>query len=115
MRIFFGDLSGILSYFFRSPQRVSALGRVRDRKIPTPFTTRRNFKSRTVATFYENQDKVIECCNELETLLSKETCTALSKPLQQRFPTLSLYSDGPVIFCKKIHGPVAKFTSVKQR
>ena len=53
---------------------MSALGRVCDRRIPTPLTTRWNFKSKTVATVYENRDKIIECCDELETSLSKETC-----------------------------------------
>ena len=53
---------------------MSALGRVCDRRIPTPSTTRWNFKSRTVATVDENRNKIIECCDELETSLSKETC-----------------------------------------
>ena len=53
---------------------MSTLRRVCDRRIPTPSTTRWNFKSRTVATVYENRDKIIECCDELETSLSKETC-----------------------------------------
>ena len=40
VRIFFGSLSGISSYFSRSPQRMAALGRFSDRRISTLSTTR---------------------------------------------------------------------------
>ena len=53
---------------------MSALGRVTDR-TPATSTTRWKSKSRTVATVYENQDKIIECCNDIKDSLWKETCT----------------------------------------
>ena len=86
VRIFFSSLSEILSYFSRTPQRMSALGRVCDRRIPTPSTTRWNFKSRTVRTVYEDQDKIIKRCDELESSLSKEIfagAVGIEQTLQQ--------------------------------
>ena len=59
VQIYLASLSEISSYFSRSPQRISALERVCDRRIPTPSTTRWNSKSKTVATVTKIKTKLL--------------------------------------------------------
>ena len=76
VRVFFNSLSGLPAFFSKSPQRMAALEKVADRRIPRPSSTRWNFKSRTINTVKEIKEEIIECCSVLEKSNSKETGAA---------------------------------------
>jgi hypothetical protein len=64
-RIFFSSLSGIPTFFSRSPQRLSVLDCV-SKRIPRGSNTIWNFNSRVVNTSYENINELKECFKELQ-------------------------------------------------
>ena len=77
VRVFFASLSGIPTFFSRSPLRMSALERItNNRRIPRPSGTRWNFKSRTVNMVYELREELDECFSTLATSNSTETVSA---------------------------------------
>ncbi|KAK6297140.1 hypothetical protein J4Q44_G00317230, partial [Coregonus suidteri] len=65
--IFFSDLSGITTFFSRSPKRTSILDQTVARRLPRPSSTRWNFNSRVVNTVYENRDDLIVCFEAIRT------------------------------------------------
>ncbi|KAK6325060.1 hypothetical protein J4Q44_G00044020 [Coregonus suidteri] len=67
VNIFFSDLSGITTFFSRSPKRTSILDQTVARRLPRPSSTRWNFNSRVVNTVYENRDDLIECFEAIRT------------------------------------------------
>ncbi|XP_070404461.1 zinc finger MYM-type protein 1-like [Nothobranchius furzeri] len=58
---FFSGLSGIASFFVRSPKRTSILDEVVARRLPRASTTRWNFNSRTVNTVHEHLEDLVQC------------------------------------------------------
>ena len=73
VRIFFNSLSGIPSFFSKSPQRMAAFENIAGHRIPRPSATRWNFKSRTVNAVHEMKDELVECCSILEASSSRDT------------------------------------------
>ena len=67
VNIFFSDLSGIATFFSRSPKRTSILDQTVARRLPRASSTRWNFNSRVVNTVYENRDDLIECFEAIRT------------------------------------------------
>lgn len=59
VRVFFSDLSGLTSFFTRSPKRTTILDEIVARRLPRASSTRWNFNSRIVNTVYENLDDLI--------------------------------------------------------
>ncbi|ROL49986.1 Zinc finger MYM-type protein 1 [Anabarilius grahami] len=75
VRVFFSDLSGITSFFTRSPKRTTILDQIVARRLPRASSTRWNFKSRIVNTVYENLDDLIECFRSIVTASSFDSTT----------------------------------------
>ncbi|XP_051985508.1 zinc finger MYM-type protein 1-like [Xyrauchen texanus] len=67
VNIFFSDLSGIATFFSRSPKRTSILDQTVARRLPRASSTRWNFNSRVVNTVYENRDDLIQCFEAIRT------------------------------------------------
>lgn len=67
VREFFSDLSGITSFFTRSPKRTTILDEIVARRLPRASSTRWNFNSRIVNTVYENLDDLTECFRSIAT------------------------------------------------
>jgi len=53
VRIFFSNLQGLCSFFSNSPQRISVLEEVVQKRLPRSVPTRWNFHSRSVITVFE--------------------------------------------------------------
>ncbi|XDV11419.1 hypothetical protein PO909_000365 [Leuciscus waleckii] len=75
VRVFFSDLSGITSFFTRSPKRTTILDEIVARRLPRASSTRWNFNSRIVNTVYENLDDLIECFRSIATDISFDSNT----------------------------------------
>lgn len=90
VRIFFAGLSGIPSFFSRSPQRLAVLDTISNR-IPRGSNTRWNFKSRVVNTVFENKESLIECFKELQQ--SRQSTT-----VQQASGLLRMLEDETFLF-----------------
>ena len=54
VNVFFSDLSGIASFFSRSPKRCCVLDKIVSRSLPRASSTRWNFNSRIVNTVFNN-------------------------------------------------------------
>ena len=67
---FFSELSGIATFFSRSPKRTSILDQIVERRLPRASATRWNFNSRIVNTVYENLDDLVECFETIRTSAS---------------------------------------------
>ncbi|KAL2085016.1 hypothetical protein ACEWY4_020534 [Coilia grayii] len=67
VKVFFSELSGISTFFSRSPKRTSILDQVVTRRLPRASATRWNFNSRIVSTVYENRADLIECFEAIKT------------------------------------------------
>lgn len=89
VRIFFGNLSEIPTFFSNSSQRVHFLNKVVGRRIPRYVPTRWNFKSRTVNVVFEYREDLIECMEEIEETPGINTTTknqagAIRRLLQEK-------------------------------
>lgn len=79
VRLFFGNLQEIPSFFKNSPQRVAVLNRIVGKRIPHDAPTRWNFNIRTVNVVFEHRESMLECMEEIENLFSNQTvCSAAS-------------------------------------
>ena len=67
VNVFFSDLSGIASFFSRSPKRCSVLDKMVSRRLPRASSTRWNFNSRIVNTVFENRDDLLEYFEAIKT------------------------------------------------
>jgi hypothetical protein len=75
--LFFSSLSGIPTFFSRSPQRLSVCDCV-SKIIPQGSNTRWNFNSRVENTVYENINELKECFKELQKSKNIPTGQAVS-------------------------------------
>ena len=73
VKVFFSELSGISSFFSRSPKRTSILDQVVARRLPRASATRWNFNSRIVNTVSENRADLIECFETIKTSFDQPT------------------------------------------
>ncbi len=64
-RIFFSNLTGIATFFSRSPQRLGFLQKHMSVRIPCPSSTRWNFNVRTVVVIYNNLEALKNCFHEI--------------------------------------------------
>lgn len=89
VRLFFGNLSEIPTFFSNSSQRVAFLERIVGRKVPRSVPTRWNFKSRTVNVVYEYREELIECMEEIEetsgiNITTKNQAGSIRRLLQEK-------------------------------
>lgn len=75
VRVFFSDLSGITSFFTRSPKCTSILDHIVARRLPRASSTRWNFNSGIVNTVHENLDDLLECFETISTGSSFDSTT----------------------------------------
>ena len=66
-RIFFSNLSGIATFFSRSPQRLGFLQKQTTNRIPSPSSTRWNFNVRTVIAVHSNIKALRDCFKDIQT------------------------------------------------
>lgn len=79
VRLFFGNLQELPSFFKNSPQRVAVLTRIVGKRIPHGAPTRWNFNIRTVNVVFERRESMLECMEEIENSFSNQTvCSAAS-------------------------------------
>lgn len=92
VRVFFANLSGIPTFFSRSPQRLTILDKYVTVRIPRSSNTRWKFNSRTVNTVFEYKDQLIKCFEEFLTLRTTD------KTIQASTGFLSLLKNETFIF-----------------
>lgn len=79
VRLFFGNLQEIPSFFRNSPQRVDVLNQLVQKRIPHGAPTRWNFNIRTVNMVFEHRESLIECMERIEDSFNNHTvCSAAS-------------------------------------
>lgn len=79
VRVFFGNMQEIPAFFKNSPQRVSVLSEIVQRKIPHGAPTRWNFNIRIVNVIFEHRESFIDCMEEIEETFTNATvCSAAS-------------------------------------
>ncbi|XP_072384441.1 zinc finger MYM-type protein 1-like [Diabrotica undecimpunctata] len=79
VRLFFGNLNEIPTFFENSPQRVAVLDKIVQKKIPHGAPTRWNFNIRTVNVVFEHRSSFIECMEEIEESFDKAAvCSSAS-------------------------------------
>ncbi|XP_018328999.1 zinc finger MYM-type protein 1 isoform X3 [Agrilus planipennis] len=79
VRVFFGNLKEIPTFFNNSPQQVEVLNEIVRRKNPQVVMSSCNFNIRTINVVFENRDSLIECMEEIEEQFNNETvCSAAS-------------------------------------
>uniref|UniRef100_A0A8D9A6D5 Zinc finger MYM-type protein 1 n=1 Tax=Cacopsylla melanoneura TaxID=428564 RepID=A0A8D9A6D5_9HEMI len=65
VRIFFGTLSELTSFFNHSSQRTKELDEIVGKRLSSTCTTRWNFNSRSVLIIHEYKEKIIECLEKI--------------------------------------------------
>ena len=75
VQIFFSELSGISTFFSRSPKRTNILDQIVARRLPRPSSTTWDFNSRIVNTVYESRDDLLECFETIRTSGSFDEAT----------------------------------------
>ncbi|CAH1117438.1 unnamed protein product [Phaedon cochleariae] len=77
IRVFFGHLQDIPSFFNNSPQRIEVLDKIVKRRIPQGTSTSWNFNIGTINVVYEHKNSLIECMDEIEDQFTNSTvCSA---------------------------------------
>lgn len=83
VRVFFGNLHEIPSFFKNSPQRVAVLNRIVGRRIPHGAPTRWNFNIRTVNVVFEHLESMFECMEEIENSFSNQTVCSTASSIRR--------------------------------
>ncbi|XP_072398025.1 zinc finger MYM-type protein 1-like [Diabrotica undecimpunctata] len=79
VRLSFGNLNEIPTFFKNSSQRVAVLDKIVQKKIPHGAPTRWNFNIRPVNVVFEHRSSFIECMEEIEESFDKAAvCSSAS-------------------------------------